>query len=94
MMGTLSSFSMFKMTKFVGKRKLSTFTKKFSIISCGCLYDQSTICNMIVVGFASPNFNLLNIESGIKLMLAPKSQRALLNNEFPIENGIAKLPGS
>ena len=49
---------------------------------------------MIVVGFASPKFILLNIESNIKLILAPKSQRALPDNEFSIDNGIEKLPES
>ena len=49
---------------------------------------------MIVVGFASPKFILLNIESDIKLILAPKSQRTLPISEFPIEKGIEKLPGS
>ena len=49
---------------------------------------------MIVVYFSSPKFNLLNIESDIKLILAPKSQSALTDNELSIANGIEKLPGS
>ena len=47
-----------------------------------------------MVDFGSPNFSLLKIESGIKLMLAPKSQRAFPDTQVPIENGIAKLLGS
>ena len=48
----------------------------------------------MVVDFGSPNFSLLNIESGIKLMLSPKSHRAFPDTWVPIENGIVKLPGS
>ena len=92
MMGNLSYFSISKMTKSIGKMNLSTFTRMFSITPRGCWYDLSANCKLIVVGFASPNFNLLNIESDIKLMFAPKSKRALPATKFPIENGIEKLP--
>ena len=81
MMGTFSSSSMYNMIKSAGKRNLSTFTRKFSITPHGCLKDRSAICNMIVVGFASPKFILLNIESGTRLILSPNFQRALPHGE-------------
>ena len=34
------------------------------------------------------------IDSGIRLMLAPKWQRAFSKTEFPMEQGMVKLPGS
>ena len=47
-----------------------------------------------MVGRASPNLNRLNIDSGIRLILAPISHKAFLNMEFPIVHGMVKLPGS
>ena len=43
---------------------------------------------------ASPNPNSLNIDSGIRLILAPRSHKAFSKMEFPIVHGIVKLPGS
>ena len=47
-----------------------------------------------MVGRASPNPNRLNIDSGMRLILAPKSHKAFSKMEFPIVHGIVKLPGS
>ena len=47
-----------------------------------------------MVGRASPNPNRLNIDSGMRLILAPRSHKAFLKMEFPIVHGIVKLPGS
>ena len=47
-----------------------------------------------MVGRASPNPNRLNIDSGIRLMLAPRSHKAFSKMEFPIVHGMVKLPGS
>ena len=43
---------------------------------------------------ASLNLNRLNIDSGMRLILAPKSHKAFSNMEFPIVYGIVKLSGS
>ena len=37
---------------------------------------------------------LLDIDSGIRLMLTPKSHRAFSKTEFPMAQGMVKLPGS
>ena len=46
------------------------------------------------MGLTSPNPSRLKMDKGMRLILAPKSHRALLKTEFPISHGIAKLPGS
>ena len=46
------------------------------------------------MGLASPNPNHLKIVKGMRLILALKSHKALLNIEFPILHGTVKLPGS
>ena len=46
------------------------------------------------MGVSSPKLSLLTIDKGIKLMLAPKSHNAFTISEFPIVQGIVKLPGS
>ena len=43
---------------------------------------------------ASPNPNRLNINSDMRLILAPRSQKAFSKMEFPIVHGIVKLLGS
>ena len=47
-----------------------------------------------MVGRTSPNPNRLNIDSDIRLILAPRSHKAFSKMEFPIMHGIVKLPGS
>ena len=47
-----------------------------------------------MVGRASPNPNRLNIDSGMRLMLAPRSHKAFSKMEFPIVHGMVKLLGS
>ena len=46
-----------------------------------------------MVGRASPNPNRLNIDSGMRLILAPRSHKVFSNMEFPIVHGIVKLSG-
>ena len=46
-----------------------------------------------MVGRASPNPNCLNIDSGMRLILAPISHKAFSKMEFPIVHGMVKLPG-
>ncbi|KAJ0443688.1 hypothetical protein HanIR_Chr16g0823551 [Helianthus annuus] len=47
-----------------------------------------------LVGCGLPNSSRLNIEVGIRLMLAPKSASVLLIGDPPIEQGMVKLLGS
>ena len=45
----------------------------------GYFTNLSTNCKETVVGFTSRKPNFLKIEKGIKLILVPRSHRALLN---------------
>ena len=47
-----------------------------------------------MVGRASPNPNRLNIDSDMRLILAPRSHKAFSKMEFPNVHDIVKLPGS
>ena len=47
-----------------------------------------------MVGRASPNPSRLNMDSGLRLILAPKSHKSLLKMELPMVHGIVKLSGS
>ena len=46
------------------------------------------------MGLALPNPSHLKLDKGMRLILAPKSYKALLKIEFPILHGIVKLLGS
>ena len=78
MRGTSLSSSMSSTMKSTGKISLSTFTRTSSMMPLGCLMDRSASCSDTMVGFTSPTPSFLKIERGIRFMLAPKSQRALL----------------
>ena len=80
--------------KSAGKINLSTFTSTSSITPCGCFNDLSASYRVTVMGLASPNRSRLKIDKGMRLILAPKSHKALSKIEFPILHGIVKLPGS
>ena len=80
--------------KSARKINLSTFTSTSSITPRGCFNDLSASCSVIVVGLASPKPGRLKMDKGMRLILAPKSHRALSKIEFPILQGIIKLPGS
>ena len=75
---------MSKMMKYVRKLNLSTFTKTSSIISCGWVKELFASCKVTVVQHASPKFNFLKIENGIRLMLAPKSHKAFSKTASPM----------
>ena len=47
-----------------------------------------------MVGRASPSLIRPNIDSGMRLILAPRSHKAFSKMEFQIVHGIVKLPGS
>ena len=46
------------------------------------------------MGVSSPKLSLLTTNKGIKLILAPESHNAFPISEFPMVQGIVKLPGS
>ena len=46
------------------------------------------------MGVSSPKLSLLTTDKGIRLMLAPESHNAFPISEFPIVQGIVKLPRS
>ncbi|GJX55704.1 hypothetical protein Tco_0285601 [Tanacetum coccineum] len=54
--------------------------------------SASSMSILIVSSFPIPR--RLYIEKGMMLMLAPKSAKALLKSNLPIEQGRIKLPGS
>ena len=63
--------------KSAGKMNLSNFTNTSSMTPLGYLIDLSANYKEIVVGFTSPRPNFLKAERGIRLILAPKSHKAL-----------------
>ena len=93
-MGIYLSSSISNTMKSAGKMNLSTFTKTSSITPLECFKDLSTNWSVIVVGRASPNPRRLNMDKGMRLILAPKSHKALLKMEFPMVQWIVKLPRS
>ncbi|KAJ0587962.1 hypothetical protein HanIR_Chr04g0169181 [Helianthus annuus] len=94
MSGTSVSSSISSMTKSVGRTNSPTLTNRFSATPYGCLTDLSASCMLIFIGLVFPRPSRLNIDAGMRLMLAPRSASALRMGDSPIEQGIVKLPGS
>ena len=46
------------------------------------------------MGVSSPKISILTTDKGLKLMLALESHNAFPISEFPMVQGIVKLPGS
>ena len=93
-MGISLSSSISSTMKYAGKMNLSTITKTSSITPLGCFKDLSANWSVTVVGRASPNPKHQNMDRGMRLILAPKSHKALSKIAFPMVQGIVKLPGS
>ena len=93
MIGIFLLSSISNTMKLVGKINLSTLTKKSSIILLGCLRYMFANCRVTVVGLTSPRPNFLNMDNGIKLILAPKSHNAISKIACPIVHWMVKLPG-
>ena len=93
-MGISLSSSMSRMMKFAGKINLSSFTRTSSITPPGCFSNLFANWSVTVVGRASPNPSHLNMDNGMRLILATRSHKALSKMEFPMVQGIVKLPGS
>ena len=94
MIGISLSSSISRIMKYARNMNLSTLTRTSSITLLGCFSDLSTNWSVTVVGRASPNPNRLNIDSGMRLILAPISHKAFSKMEFPIVHDIVKLSGS
>jgi len=94
MIGISSSSSMSRIIKSVGNMNLSTLIRTSSTIPLGYVMDRFASCKEIVVGFGSCIPNWLKIDKGIRLMLAPKSQRAFSKCDSMMVQGIVKLLGS
>ena len=82
-------------TKLVGKANGPTLTIMSSITPDGYLMEPSASWRHIQVGLTSsvkPSF--LIVDAGIRLMLAPRSHKAVLVQLPSNVHGIRKLPGS
>ncbi|GJY38479.1 hypothetical protein Tco_0424843 [Tanacetum coccineum] len=86
MTGILKSSIMSSMTKSIGRINLSIFMSRFLTIPFGMHLVSSAISITILIGSSFPIPKLLNIEKGIMLMLAPRSTKALLKSNLPIEH--------
>ena len=93
-MGISLSSSMSRTMKYAGKINLSTFTRTSSITPLGCFSDLSANWSVTVVGRASLNPIRLNMYNDMRFILALKSHKALSKIEFPMVQGIVKLPES
>ncbi|MEI4878410.1 hypothetical protein, partial [Klebsiella pneumoniae] len=78
-------------TKSAGSMNFPTLTSKFSTTPYGNLIERSASWREILVGFTSSMCIFLIKDNGIRLMLAPKSQRAFSMLISPIVQGIKKL---
>ena len=93
-MGISLSSSVSNMMKSSGKMNLSTFTRTSSITPFRCFSDLSTNWTVTIVRRTSPNPSHLNMDKGMRLILAPRSHKSPSKMEFPIVHRIVKLPGS
>ncbi|GJY68658.1 hypothetical protein Tco_0471640 [Tanacetum coccineum] len=94
MRGTLLSSSILRITKSAGKVNLPTSTSIFSAIPTGYWNDMSANLTLILVGLRVSRDNFAYKEYGIRLMLAPRSTKALQEKFLLNYHGIRKLPGS
>ncbi|GJZ34477.1 hypothetical protein Tco_0580294, partial [Tanacetum coccineum] len=94
MMGTLLSSSISRITKSAGKVNLPTSMSIFSAIPIGYWNDLSANLTLILVGLRVSRDNFAYKEYGIRLMLAPRSAKALQEKILLKLHGIRKLPGS
>ena len=81
--GTCVSSSISITTKSTGKINFPTLMSTSSRTPSGYVIVLSTFCRVIAMGVSSPKLSLFTTDSGIKLMLAPKSHKAFLNSTFP-----------
>jgi len=94
MRGMSASSSISMTTKSAGNIRWLTFTKTSSITPYGLMMERSANWRVMCVGIISVSPSHWHIERGIKLILAPKSIRALPRATSPIEHGIVTTPRS
>ncbi|GKA04356.1 hypothetical protein Tco_0677137 [Tanacetum coccineum] len=75
-------------------RNVSDWSFAINSWASKCMIDLSVSSKFILVGFGSPSLSFSYIEKGIRLILAPRSAKALSMCKLPISQGIVKLPGS
>lgn len=80
--------------KLGGMYSWPIFIGTSSIIHTSYFIDLSVNYNYKLEAFISPRSSLLHMEKGIKLMLSPKSHRALTKIVVPTTHGIEKLSRS
>ena len=88
MIGVLESSLMSMTMKSAGIKNFPKCTGTFSSIPRGYLTERSANWMDILVGRKSPNLSFSHMDMGIKLMLAPKSHRALSIMYGPITQGM------
>ncbi|GKC54678.1 hypothetical protein Tco_1077423 [Tanacetum coccineum] len=94
MTGLLKSSRMSSIIKSMGKINLSIFIRRFLTIPFGTHLELLASSLFILISSSFPIPRRLYIEKGTMLMLAPKSAKAFLKSNLPIEQGRIKLPGS
>ncbi|GKE28200.1 hypothetical protein Tco_1443584 [Tanacetum coccineum] len=94
MRGTLLSSSISRITKSARKVNLSTSSSIFSVIPTGYWNDQSANLTLVLVGLRVSREKFAYKEYDIRLMLAPRSAKALQEKVLMKLHGIRKLPES
>ncbi|GKF90531.1 hypothetical protein Tco_0274232 [Tanacetum coccineum] len=94
MRGTLLSSSILRMTKSAGMVNLPTLTSIFLDIPTRYWNDLSANLTLNLVGLRVSRDSFAYKEYGIRLMLAPRSAKALQEKVLLKLHGIRKLPGS
>lgn len=90
----LESSFIFITTKSVGMYSWPILTGTFSRMPTRYLIEWSANWSYIFVGFRLHRFSISLIEKGVNLTLAPRSHSVLSITNFPITQGMEKLPGS
>nr|GEY60354.1 reverse transcriptase [Tanacetum cinerariifolium] len=93
MRGTFLSFSISRITKSTEKVNLPTSTSIFSVIPIGYWNDMSANLTLILVGLRVSRDSFAYKEYDIRLMLAPRSAKALQEKVLLKLHGIRKLHG-
>ncbi|GJS77458.1 hypothetical protein Tco_0727339 [Tanacetum coccineum] len=91
---TLLSSSISRIMKSTGKVNFPTLTSMFSTIQKGYCKDRSTNLTLILVDLKVLKDNFAYKKYGIRLMLAPRSAKALQEKVLLKVHGIRKLSGS
>ncbi|GKE88461.1 hypothetical protein Tco_1565936 [Tanacetum coccineum] len=92
--GNLLSSSISRITKSAGKVNLPTSKSILSSIPTGYGNDLLANLTLILVGLRVSRDSFAYKEYGIRLMLAPRSAKALQEKVLLKLHGIRKLPGS